>query len=301
MDDANGVPQDDNTPAESSGRRRGSSAPTETRTIGNMLKTARETSGMTLAEIAERTKIRPGILTAIEADDHDHLPALTYSLGFVKAFARTVGMDPIEAADRYRLESHKGDPVPTMVDLQPLEEKRLPTRGILFGSIAAVIILLALFWAWGAGAFDSETPANPVEAVAAPEATPEGAVDIVPEPAAAPNPSAPVTLTAKEEVWLRISDSQETFFMGTMAAGQVMTLPQGRPWLLRTGKAGALEARVGNTVVPPLGGPVEQVRNVSLKPEDLLARGVAVGGITLPSPLPGAAVPQPGIVPPPAG
>lgn len=280
LDDANGVPQEEPQPT---GRRRSASAAaSEPQTIGGELHRAREAAGLSLEDVAERTKVRPGILREIEADAHDKLPALTYSLGFVKAYARTVGLDPAAAAERYRRESHKGDPIPTMVDLQPLEEKRLPSRGLFIGSILAVLVALAAFWAWGAGWLSAAPPAPPVSEAGAPEALPAepGAVEVTPAAAApAADPAAPVTLTAKEEVWLRISDGQESFFMGTMTAGQTMTLPPGRAWKLRTGRAGALDVKVGTTQVPPLGAAAEQVRDLSLAPADLLARqGPAAAG-----------------------
>lgn len=285
--DDGGVPQDNGQPAEATGatgRRRSTAAPQPPQTIGEALRRARDAAGLTLDDVAERTKVRPGILREIDADAHDRLPALTYSLGFVKAYARTVGMDPAAAAEQYRRESMKGDPVPTMIDLQPLEEKRLPTRKVVAATTGGLVLLLLLFWAWGAGWFDGSPPAAPgvspearVEAEVAAEALP-GAVEVTPAPPV--NRDAPVTLAAREEVWLRISDGNQTFFMGTMAPGQVLTLPQGRDWLLRTGRAGALDVKVGTTAVPPLGPPAGQVRDLSLKPGDLLARPVpAAGGL----------------------
>jgi transcriptional regulator with XRE-family HTH domain len=314
VDDANGIPHEDvpqgeDKPAAPPSRRRGASAsaesadaatPAPARTIGEALRQAREAAGLTLAQVAERTKVRPGILSEIEADDHDKLPALTYSLGFVKAYARTVGLDPAEAAERYRVESQKGDPVPTMVDLLPLEEKRLPSPALVAGSVALLLLLLGGFWAWGAGWLTPAAPPVPETPVAMAEAATPSDADPSAAPAGDPaapaaDPAAAVTLTAKEEVWLRISDGQETLFMGTMSKGQTMTLPQGRAWTLRTGRAGALDVKVGATAIPPLGGPAEQVRNLSLKPADLLARP-ATGGLA-----PATPAPAPGLAPPAAG
>lgn len=255
--------------------------------IGAELRAAREQAGLRLQDVAERTKVRPGILADIEADRHDRLPALTYSLGFVKAFARTVGVDPGHAAERYRLESAKGDPVPTLVDLQPLEARRLPSKGLVAGTTAALVLLLGGLWAWGAGWL---APPPPTLADTAADTTDEEgpeaarepgseAADAVPAGPAAPD--APVQLTAREDVWLRITDGEETFFMGTLSPGQSMTLPPGRAWTLRTGRAGALDVRVGDRLLPPLGGPAEQVRNLPLSPADLLARAdaqAAAGG-----------------------
>ncbi len=292
MDELNGVPQEETQSAGGSGRKGGARPEhAQPQTIGDELRMAREAAGLTLAEVAERTKIRPGILGDIEADAHDRLPALTYSLGFVKAYARTVGLDPVAAGERYRRESHKGDPVPTMVDLQPLEEQRLPSRKLLVGSILAVLVVLAGFWAWGAGWLTGAPPAPP-QAPASPEPEADaaaGGVEVTPE-ATPVNVAAPVTLTAREEVWLRIADGDEAFFMGTMTPGQTMTLPSGRAWKLRTGRAGVLDVRVGDKAVPPLGGPAEQVRNLSLKPEDLLARQApAVAGLAPAGPTGGQA------------
>nr|WP_255696735.1 helix-turn-helix domain-containing protein [Sandaracinobacteroides sayramensis] len=263
------------------------------------MRQAREAAGLSLNQVAERTKIRPGILTDIEADAHDRLPALTYSLGFVKAYARTVGVDPAAAGERYRRESLKGDPVPTMVDLQPLEEKRMPSSRLVAISVAAVLLALAGFWAWGAGWFNGPAPQTPdAESVSAPDADAEGplagnvpgSVEVTPSAPAPVDRTAPVTLTAKEEVWLRIADGDEAFFMGTMTPGQTMTLPSGRAWTLRTGRAGALDVKVGDKAIPPLGGAAEQVRNVSLKPEDLLARQApSAGGLQPTAPVPGLA------------
>lgn len=286
VNEANGA-EADNEPAAGPGARKraASAAPQPPQTIGAALRQARDAAGLTLEDVAARTKVRPGILREIEADAHEKLPALTYSLGFVKAYARTVGMDPAAAADRYRRESLKGDPVPTLVDLQPLEEKRLPNRNILVVATAGLVLALGLFWAWSAGllnsmqpeASDTELAAGVAPVVVA--APPPGAVEVTPTVPPATSADAPVTLMAREDVWLRINDGNETFFMGTMAPGQVLTLPPGRAWLLRTGRAGALELKVGPTAIPPLGGPAEQVRNISLKPEDLLARASATGGL----------------------
>jgi len=246
-------------------------ASTPPATIGALLRQAREHAGLSLDKVAERTKVRPGVLRHIEADEHDNLPALTYTLGFVKAYARTVGVDPAAAAERYRQESQKGDPVPTMVEMQPVDEQRRPTRAILWWSTAILLVGVMLLWAWGAGWFTPPPPAEPVTPVQAQAAVPPPPKTEAQEPEAPAGATTPVSLTAKNEVWLRVHDgsNNENFFLGTLQPGQILSLPPGRPWVLQTGRAGALEVKVGTEILPPLGGPAEFIRNVSLKPEDL--------------------------------
>jgi cytoskeleton protein RodZ len=249
----------------------------EPQTLGSDLRRAREGLGLKLVEIAERTKVRPGILTAIESDRHDQLPALTYTLGFVKAYARTVGMDPAEAADRYRRESMKGDPVPTLVDVEPLDQRRLPSRGLAIVSALAGVVAVAALALWGLGAFDEPLPSAPQVPVVAdlPPPPVPGPVD---ETAAA-QADGPVRLTAREDVWIRVADGPERLFEGTLAAGEALDIPPGRPWILRAGRAGALEVTVGSQTLPPLGGAGEVLPRQSLLPEDLLAAATPRSGL----------------------
>ena len=58
------------------------------------LRHARERLGLSLRDIADRTKIRTTILGAIENNEVDHLPPPIFTRGFVKAYAREVGLDP---------------------------------------------------------------------------------------------------------------------------------------------------------------------------------------------------------------
>ena len=65
------------------------------------LRRARETRALTIEDLARTTKISKSILTAIETCDVHRLPATIYTRGFVKAYAREVGLDPDKTADEY--------------------------------------------------------------------------------------------------------------------------------------------------------------------------------------------------------
>jgi len=250
-------------------------------TVGGMLRQARESAGLSLDVVADRTKVRPGVLHLIEQDAHDRLPALTYTLGFVKAYARTVGLDPAAAAERYRRESRKGEPVPAVVDLQPLDEQRRPPRRLLWWSSATVAALLIGLWAWGAGWLSEDMP-PPVAAVRPAPARPAAPAPapLAPDMAAGPIPSAApaLALVADTEVWARIAtaDGKETLFLGIMQPGQTLAIPPGKEWRLHTGRAGALRPKLGDRLLEPLGGAAERLKGFPLDQEHLLARGSAV-------------------------
>ncbi len=276
---------------------------------GAMLAAARAAAGIELADIAKETRVPLRHLRALENDDHEAMPALPYAIGFVKAFARAVGLDPEAIATQFRAETSKVAHVPTPVTLEPLDERRLPSSWLVAASLAAVVLVVAALSAWGAGWFDPAVPAA-TEAVAvapAPDsaAPAAAAAPALPDdtsataaapmgtevtPAADPAASAPVlpaaplaasgsvVLTAKEDVWIKVYDraTRTSARTGILKAGESYTVPGDQPGLqLWTGKAGALIVTVAGKQIPPLGGPVQTVRDVSLLPADLVARASA--------------------------
>ena len=278
------------------------------RRTGAMLQAGRAAAGMELIDVARETRVPIRHLKALEADKHDELPALPYAIGFVKSYARAIGLDPETMANQFRSETSKSAHVPTPISLEPLDERRLPSRGLWIGSLVAIIAIIAIFSAWGAGAFDPP-PAVAPETTAIAEAPPAEAGGDIGTPAAGPvavttmpvTAGSPVVLTASRDVWVKITDkaSGDTLKVGVMTAGESFTVPADRPALtLWTGMAGALSVSVGGQVLPPLGGPVETVRNVSLAAADLVARSAAPAAAPTPAgdpsvPAPIATVPAP--------
>ncbi len=263
------------------------------RRTGAMLQAGRSAAGLELVDVARETRVPIRHLKALEADKHDELPALPYAIGFVKSYARAIGLDPETMANQFRSETSKSAHVPTPISLEPLDERRLPSRGLWIGSLVAIIAIIAVFSAWGSGAFDPPPPAAP-ETTAVAEAPPAEATGDVGMPAAGPaaavptaaTSAGPVVLTASRDVWVKISDkaSGDTLKVGVMTAGESFTVPADRPALtLWTGMAGALSVSVGGQVLPPLGGSVETVRNVSLAAADLVARSAAPAATTTPA------------------
>lgn len=277
-------------------------------TTGSMLAAARTAAGLDLAEIASTTRVPLRHLKALEADNHDGLPALPYAQGFVRAFAGSVGLDPEEMAARFRAETSKQPHVPSQIAMAALDERRLPRPGLVMASLVALVLVIGLLSAWGAGAFDPEPEAVVVAEVEpmAPEPPAAPAADGPAAAAGAAMPAvaadAPVVLTAKAEVWMRVFDpaTGTVAFSGILTQGQRFEVPTAPPGLrLWTGRAGALAVTLGGRELPPLGGEAEVLKNVSLAPADLLARSAPPAlPNALPPSLPAAAPPA---VPAPAG
>lgn len=66
----------------------------DSRSVGDTLRAAREIAGMSVAEVAERTRIRASVIRDIEADDFAGCGDTFYARGHVRSIATTVGLDP---------------------------------------------------------------------------------------------------------------------------------------------------------------------------------------------------------------
>ena len=268
---------------------------------GAVLADARTAAGIELIDIARETRIPLRHLKAIEAERHEDLPALPYAIGFVKTYARAVGLDPEVVATQFRSETTKSAHVPTPLTLEPLDERRLPARALVVASIVAVVLVIAALSAWGGGMFDKPAPAQvavvdeqpilptPLDPAALTPAADVGAAAVTAVVPAAPLPvgavAGPVVLTAREPVWVRIFDKETntTARIGVLQAGESYTVPREPVGLmLWTGKAGALDVTVGGRAIPALGGPVETVRDLSLAPANLIARANGVSASAAP-------------------
>jgi transcriptional regulator with XRE-family HTH domain len=72
--------------------------------VGTELAHARKARGLSLSDLAQRTKIGVAALDAIERGDVTQLPGGIFTRGFVRAYAREVGCDPEATVARFLVE-----------------------------------------------------------------------------------------------------------------------------------------------------------------------------------------------------
>ena len=260
--------------------------------IGGRLRRAREERGLSLDDVANQTRIPIRHLNHIELGEWDSLPGITYCVGFVRAYANMIGLDGAELSRelRDRLgEVRSRAPAPQYYE--PADPSRVPPRPLVLIAAVVAIALIAAYAIWRSSLGDGAEPVaeSPVQEQPAAPARPG------PTPAAQPQAAAgqPVTLTATEEVWLRITDGAggAALFEGIMQAGQTFAVPPTaqRP-VIRTGRPQVLRASIGNRDIGPLEPAERTINDVSLRAEDLAAR--AQGAAATPS-TPAPATPTP--------
>lgn len=116
-------------------------------TLGTVLKAAREQMGLTIAQTAVKLHLRPSIIQNIEADDFSHIASSTYVRGYVKNYARMLGVDNtlIEACLARQV------PFVTQPPMQSFSRKRTyqaRDTKLKWLSFFILIILLGLFVVW---------------------------------------------------------------------------------------------------------------------------------------------------------
>src|SRR5580765_1315216 len=73
--------------------------------FGDRLKQQREQKSISLDDISLSTKIGTRMLQALEEENFDQLPGGIFNKGFVRAYARHVGLDEEQAVSDYLLAS----------------------------------------------------------------------------------------------------------------------------------------------------------------------------------------------------
>ena len=261
---------------------------TPSSSAGERLRLAREEKGLSLEELAAQTRIPVRHLQSLEQGDWSRLPAPTYTIGFAKSYASSVGLDRNEIADDLRAEMGGVRPDSANAEVfQPADPGRTMPKWLVLAAIGGIIVVVLLL-SW-LNERSLEGDSAPASEVASTDSTPQGAQTPAPQ-AAQPQPAqagGPVTLTANQPAWIRVTDQGKTLFEGVLAAGQTYSVPQtATAPLLRAGAPEALRINVGSAVAPAVGPPGKVASNVSLAPADLMRGGTGPSGerATVPAP-----------------
>lgn len=82
--------------------------------VGGQLRQARKQCGLSLPDVAGRTKLSIGVLQAIERNDFESLPPGIYRRSYLRLLAAEVGLDPKDIAASYEKELEPEPVVPAL-------------------------------------------------------------------------------------------------------------------------------------------------------------------------------------------
>ncbi|MFP5285973.1 MAG: helix-turn-helix domain-containing protein [Thermoanaerobaculia bacterium] len=238
--------------------------------FGDWLRRQREMREISLRDIADRTKISLRYLEAMEADRFDLLPAPIFAKGFLREYARYVGLSPDEVVNHYLSvqqpgageEEDKKDA--TLAGQRPHRPK--PVRNWTYGLFLALAVLVligivaALAWYVQNRREDPAADVTPPP-IAAPPA-PEPAPVAVPLPTPE-RPKAPleVTLDFTSACWVEVTADGKRLLAQEMAQGESLPVEAQQTVQVTLGDTGAAEIQV-NGLAYPLNGRKGEVREL---------------------------------------
>ncbi|MEI6093561.1 MAG: RodZ domain-containing protein [bacterium] len=117
-------------------------------TVGAYLRKNRELKGVSLEEIASSTKININILSYLESDKFDKLPASVFVKGFIRTYLRYLGVEPKEAILFYELISNSNkaidDKINTLTEKEVCNPKEKINKRVLIASIVISVVFASL-------------------------------------------------------------------------------------------------------------------------------------------------------------
>lgn len=249
--------------------------PAPTERAGDILRTAREAQGLSVADIATRTRVPLRHLEAIEASDYSVLPSATYAIGFARAYARAVGVDEVRIAQMVREDVAKlGRRTPEYEPYEMTDPSRVPSRGITIVALGIAIAVLVLVGLWYGtdmfrGSRTSPADVSVAQVPAAPVAKTAQSVPAAPTPA-----NGQVTLTASAEVWMRVYDADnKTLYLGTMKPGEKFDVPRdAKDPKINIGRADKLAVTLNGAAAPALGTGERAIKDVPVGATAIAAR-----------------------------
>ncbi len=133
--------------------------------FGETLRRQRELRQISLREVSEATKINIRYLEALERNDFTHLPGGAFTRGYIRSFARVIGVDETEMVDAYLYELSQQDgagdcPVDRGAQTETLarhfslpggneEERRRRARLLVITALALLLLAVVAGGSWG--------------------------------------------------------------------------------------------------------------------------------------------------------
>lgn len=257
-----------------------SQAQSELASFGEELRREREIRSISLREIADATKISTRFLDAIERNDHRTLPAPAFTRGFIRAYARYLGLNAEEMVTRYNYAAAGDDRIEKTLHLerlvQPLPDPPKPVpvkRGIppvyarVDGNIYLLIVIAIALAAVSYWAFKHKREKLAAESARAevtattPAASGTAATGTAAKPAAAsvvpPAPAGDVlrlTIELTGDSWISLEADGKSLVNDELKAGDKRSYEAKEAFRFKTiGNAGGVVLTLNDQRIEPLG------------------------------------------------
>lgn len=166
--------------------------------VGQVLREAREAQNITLEDVAMRLRLMHRQVEAMETDDFESLGQPVFARGFVRNYARLMGLQPETLLAR--MEGAPAEPAPVAPAEPPMPNSWLTSPWLILfmlGVLMVVAVPISLYWWLNSDADETQHAVIPVKPVSPPA---PAVAPVVPNPvdAAAETPAAPEPVVGTE-------------------------------------------------------------------------------------------------------
>jgi cytoskeleton protein RodZ len=224
----------------------------------HVLRAARERAGLSLDELAARTRIKPHFLGALERGEFERLPGDFFARAFLRTYAREIGLPPDEAMAEYKAAVSPAHPQPAaeaaLLSEEPttLSWSTTPRIGWVAAASGIALILLVL------AVNQRSEPAVPEAGVPVEAGAVGTSGTVAPEaPEGSPGASSrlELALTATDQTWLAATADGKRVVYRLLQPGEHLVLEAAEGVSLRVGNAAALDYTINGRPGIPLGAP----------------------------------------------
>ncbi|MGC9521697.1 MAG: RodZ domain-containing protein [Anaerolineae bacterium] len=255
--------------------------------LGTWLRRTREVQRLDLEDAVEALRIHRRYLQALEMGDYEALPGPIQARGFLRNYARFLGISVDDALARYDAEV-RGQPVqPRIAEIEvptrrgmrtwappppTVEEERAAVRANTSGGLLRILAAALIFFALVGAASFAWLQFGPVQAVQTSEPTPPsaegGGAPATVTPTVQSTPVFPISsdgmvrvrLIPTSHAWISLSADADIVFQGIAEPDQLLEAAAADTLIVSTGNGGAFRLYVNGTDWGLLGSQGEVVR-----------------------------------------
>jgi len=238
--------------------------------LGDEFRAAREARHLSLSDVSKQIHVRSVYLQNIEDESWGAIAAPVYVRGFIRTYARFLGLDGEDAVRRYnKVIGDSGVPTPMALSYAPASAG--PSIWVWLAGIAALILVAFVGYSYyqfeaEGGAQKTEQPRALAEATIVPTLAPTLAPAIVTKPAPpvhvqatpTPAPEHALVLRARQDSWIELSVDGQQQLSQMLPAGTDKTF-HGKMVSMRVGNAGGVDVVVDGKDIGILGAPGDVV------------------------------------------
>lgn len=226
--------------------------------IGAELGAKRMEAGLSLKEMAAQIRIQYAYLDAIERLDKEALPTLGYALGYVRTYARFVGMDEKAAMDRFKIEIEAPRYLSAQAQPHYVSKRsiRLPKGSVAIGAVLSCAFVVASWFGMKSDAISATSSNLSVQ--------PTENWDFAPVEPIKTNANM-ISLKAIGPSWVHVLDADgNTLISRIMVPGEIFETERKNAPVLSLRDAGAIELYLGGQRIGPIGQRGEAAKNIPL-------------------------------------